>query len=179
MAKPPSSSSDDRELFRKSVGSVRRLHDDRIKPESRRPGPHPLRHPADTTLNDGELQDQEPEWSDIEGGDTLFFARPGLQQRMIRKLRRGQFNVGAELDMHGMIVREARNALTPFLTDSRARGIRCVRIIHGKGLSSASGKPVLKVQIDHWLRQRPEVVAFCSARRNDGGTGAVYVLLKR
>lgn len=112
-------------------------------------------------------------------GDTLFFARPGLQQRIIRKLRRGQFSIGAELDMHGMIVREARNALTPFLINCRSRGIRCLRIIHGKGLSSRDGKPVLKMQLDHWLRQRLEVVAFCSARRNDGGTGAVYVLLKR
>ncbi len=179
MAKRTPSSSDDRELFRQSVGPVQRLHDDRVIPQSKQPGPHPQRHPTDATPMDGGLQDQELEWSEIAAGDTLFFARPGLQQRLIRKLRRGQFNIGAELDLHGMIVREARNALASFLADCRTRGIRCARIIHGKGLSSRDGKPVLKMQLDHWLRQRLEVVAFCSARGNDGGTGAVYVLLKR
>jgi len=116
---------------------------------------------------------------DAENGDELLYIRPGLQRRMLKKLRRGMIVVDAELDLHGMTVPIARDAIAGFLHACRRRHIQCVRIIHGKGLGSRHHGPVLKQKVGHWLRQRDEVLAYCSARNCDGGTGAVYVLLKR
>jgi DNA-nicking Smr family endonuclease len=110
-------------------------------------------------------------------GDGLFYAKPGVQERVLHRLRRGHFSVGAELDLHGMRSEAARQALTEFLRQVRSGRIRCVRIIHGKGYRSGPRGPVLKQKLNGWLRQRDEVMAFCSARPADGGTGAVYVLL--
>ena len=118
-----------------------------------------------------------PEPSEPLIGDGLFYAKPGVQERVLRRLRRGHFSVGAELDLHGMRSEAARQALTEFLRQVRSGRIRCVRIIHGKGYRSGPRGPVLKQRLNGWLRQRDEVMAFCSARPADGGTGAVYVLL--
>ena len=110
-------------------------------------------------------------------GEGLFYAKPGVQDRVLRKLRRGHYSVGAELDLHGLRAEDARAALAEFLRHVRGRRVRCVRIIHGKGYRSGPRGPVLKQKLNGWLRQRDEVLAFCSARPADGGTGAVYVLL--
>ncbi|MEZ5671388.1 MAG: Smr/MutS family protein [Thiotrichaceae bacterium] len=90
----------------------------------------------------------------------------------------GQFSISAELDLHGLIVSQAREAVVDFLHYCRDRSLRCVRIVHGKGYGSWQKQPILKGKLNHWLRQRDEVLAFCPARGVDGGTGAVYVLLK-
>ena len=117
--------------------------------------------------------------ADMETGEELLFARDGLQHSVLRKLRRGQFSVAAELDLHGLRVEEARQELSHFLIHCRITHKQCVRIIHGKGNGSRRQQPVLKGKVNHWLRQRDEVLAFCSARPIDGGTGAIYLLLKR
>jgi DNA-nicking Smr family endonuclease len=109
----------------------------------------------------------------------LWFHRPGLQHLLLRKLRRGRLPVGAELDLHGMIVAEARVAVDRFLVEAGEFGSRCERIIHGKGKLAAERRPVLKGLLNRWLRERDEVLAFSSARPEDGGTGAVHVLLRR
>lgn len=93
-------------------------------------------------------------------------------------LRRGYLEIGAELDLHGLTVRYAREDLNRFLAACNQRGIRCARIIHGKGYGSEGRQPVLKQKLNLWLRQREEVLAFTSAPRHDGGTGAAYVLLR-
>ena len=122
----------------------------------------------------------ESEWtSDIGPGDVLSFSREGVRRREIERLRRGRFRIEADLDLHGRIVSDAVAALDHFLEDSRRRGRRCVRIVHGKGFGSRSGLPVMKAHVDRWLRARPDVLAFCSATPPDGGTGALYVLLRR
>ena len=105
--------------------------------------------------------------------------RPGIQQGVLRKLRRGQFTAEAELDLHGLTVAEARTALFHFLQTCRNHSARHVRIIHGQGNSSRGGHPVLKGKVQLWLQQLDEVLAFCPARPEHGGEGAVYVLLKR
>jgi DNA-nicking Smr family endonuclease len=84
----------------------------------------------------------------------------------------------SELDLHGLRADEAKRAIAAFLAEALARGARCVRIVHGKGLRSKGDGPVLKQRLDGWLRRRDDVLAFCSARREHGGTGAVYVLLR-
>lgn len=116
--------------------------------------------------------------AELETGEELVFVRAGIQHSVVHKLRRGQLSINAELDLHGMIVRHAREAVANFLRDCCHRHVRCARIVHGKGNGSWQKQPVLKVKLNHWLRQRDEVLAFCSARGSDGGTGAVYVLIK-
>ncbi len=111
-------------------------------------------------------------------GDELLFARPGVPTAALRKLRRGNWVLRAELDLHGMTGEEARIAVAAFLSHCMRRDIRCVRVIHGKGLGSRNREPVLKHKLRHWLMQRDEVLAFCQARAVDGGAGAVVVLLK-
>jgi DNA-nicking Smr family endonuclease len=179
LAKNRSLSEEDAALFRKEVAQVSPLCHDRIQRTPKQPGPLPRKSLEDERATLRELLSDDPNFADLETGDELLFMRPGLQNKLLRKLRRGQFSVGAELDMHGLTVAEAHGALPVFLKECRLRGFRCVRIIHGKGLRSRNGRPVIKGKLDRWLRLREEVIAFCSARSVDGGTGAVYVLLKR
>lgn len=172
-------SPEDTELFRRQVGPVRPVDHDRIEPAPRRPAPEPrmTREDEQRVLQDMLSDEYDP--ARLETGEELLFARPGLQHKVLRKLRRGQFSIQAELDLHGMTVPLAREALAVFVKRCREGRHRCVRIVHGKGLGSSHKGPVLKALVDRWLRQRDEVLAFCSALPRDGGTGAVYVLLKR
>jgi DNA-nicking Smr family endonuclease len=117
--------------------------------------------------------------ADVETGEELSFRRPGVRDAVLRRLRRGQYRVDAELDLHGLVVADARVALRTFVAESAARGRRCVRVIHGKGLGSGQRGPVLTPAVNALLRRIATVVAFSSARPADGGTGALYVLLSR
>jgi len=118
------------------------------------------------------------EHEDLQPGDSLSFCRAGIQKNIFRKLKKGQFSIAAELDLHGMRVMEAQLALANFIQTCRERDLRCVRVIHGKGYRSNNQGPKIKPMVNKWLQQRDEILAFCSARPVDGGTGAVYVLLK-
>jgi len=100
-------------------------------------------------------------------------------RRNFRKLARGNFSVQSEIDLHGLTVAEARTVLGDFIENSVDQGHGCVRIIHGKGLGSGDRGPILKAKVDNWLRKWDAVLAFISARQVDGGTGAVYVLLRK
>lgn len=115
----------------------------------------------------------------LESGEELSYRRPHVPPRVIKELRRGRYAVQDELDLHGMTANGARAALRAFMTDVLLHGHRCVRIIHGKGLRSGPGGPVLKAKLNHWLPQWSEVLAFVTAPARDGGSGAVYVLLAR
>jgi DNA-nicking Smr family endonuclease len=170
---------EDIELFRASVGDVRPVHDDRIAPHRRTVSTRPVFRERDEAAVLRELLSEHFDAADLETGEELIFMRPGLQLRTLRKLRRGQIVVDAELDLHGMTVPVARNAIAGFLGECQRRRIQCARIIHGKGRGSRHRGPVLKQKVGGWLRQRDEVLAYCSARNYDGGTGAIYVLLKR
>ncbi len=110
-------------------------------------------------------------------GDELSFRRAGVQDRVMKKLRRGEYRVEAVCDLHGLRVEEAKTALRAFLAEALAHRLRCVRIIHGKGMNSGPRGPVLKVAVNMILRKTGPVLAFTSARRVDGGTGAINVLL--
>jgi DNA-nicking Smr family endonuclease len=114
----------------------------------------------------------------LETDETLSYCRPGVSQEVVRKLRRGAWIVQAQLDLHGMRREEAREALAEFIRESVKRGLRCLRVIHGKGLGSIGKEPVLKGKVRAWLVQKEEVIAFCQARAHDGGAGAVLVLLQ-
>ncbi|MGA7801595.1 MAG: Smr/MutS family protein [Gammaproteobacteria bacterium] len=169
----------DIELFRQAVGPVTPLVHDKTDPHRPAPPPEPTFTRKDEVRVLADLLSDDFEPADLETGEELWYVRAGLQRSLLRKLRRGQFAVGAELDLHGHTVVAARGAISQFLHRSSAARIRCVRIIHGKGRGSHQRLPVLKHKVNNWLRQRDEVLAFCSARPVDGGTGAVYVLLRR
>ena len=114
----------------------------------------------------------------LEIDEALSFRREGVGPDVTARLRRGQWTVQAQIDLHGMRVDEARDALAAFLADAQKRHRRCLRVIHGKGLGSVAREPVLKGKVLRWLVQRDEVLAFCQARPNDGGAGALLVLLR-
>ncbi|MCK8516403.1 Smr/MutS family endonuclease [Methylonatrum kenyense] len=170
---------EDRRLFQEAMADVRRLRDQRqVTGDWPRPKPVPQQRAADEAAVVRELLVHDIDPVTMETGEELYFARPGVQRRVMRKLRRGQYTVQDELDLHGMTVPVAREAVQQFIAESRAQDRRCVRIIHGKGHRSSNRGPVLKGKLDRWLRQWDEIIAFTSARPVDGGTGAVYVLLR-
>ena len=169
----------DAKTFKRAVDGVRVLNQDRVIPHSGRPKPVPKQTLLDQRRVVDSLLSDEFELASVETGDELLYVRPGLQKSVVRRLRRGEYVVAAELDLHGYTVARAREALVAFLGSVRRRRHTCVRIVHGKGRGSPGRRPVLKNKVFTWLCQRDEVLAVCPARSFDGGTGAVYVLLKK
>lgn len=165
--------------FRQAMSGVRpKPATDRLEPERRRPAPRPLSSEADERAVLEELMMDAIHPEEIETGDTLSYRANGVQDSVWRRLRRGNYRIGAELDLHGLNREAARHAVAVFLAHCQDRDIRALRIIHGKGRGSPNSGPVIKALLDGWLRRRKDVLAFCSARPHDGGTGAVYVLLR-
>lgn len=168
------------ELFRRSIGDVAPLAPNG-KRENRAPRPLPIphQHLADEQAAlEQSLSDEFTVDSLLDTDETLSFARPGIGPDVVRRLRRGHWVIQAQLDLHGLRRDEAREALADFLRHAMRRGLRCVRVIHGKGLGSVNKEPILKNKVRNWLVQKEEVIAFCQARAADGGSGAVVVLLK-
>ena len=173
----PDEETDEARLFREAVRGVRPLG-------SRAPAPQApkVRPRARFTRADRAAVLQESLAGDsadpaLAGGEELMFRRPQVQLGVLRRLRRGEYRVQREIDLHGLTVAEAKHALRQFLIDALEHEVRCVRIIHGKGLRSGHRGPVLKAAVNAVLRRTGAVLAYVSARQVDGGTGAVYVLL--
>lgn len=164
---------DEDDLFLQAMADVTPMEDKRVTPVSKKRRPVPLNLPVG--------DEDEDDFADlqIETGDELSFQRPGIQNRLFADLRRGYIEPQATLDLHGMRVVDARQAMSRFLQQSLKQQRRCVMVIHGKGQGSRDQQPVLKQKTNQWLRQRDEVLAFCSAPSWNGGTGATYVLLSR
>lgn len=145
------------------------------------PAPPPLpRHFFEDERNAALAALQDPLRWDVETDmePDASYVRPGIARMVLRDLRRGNWSIQAELDLHGLTRLDAKHELVDFLHDCKRRGIRCIRIIHGKGLGSVNREPVLKQHVRHWLKQRNEILAYVEARPTDGGSGAVLVLLK-
>ena len=115
---------------------------------------------------------------ELESGEELLYLRTGQSPDVLSKLRRGFWVVQAQIDLHGLISDEAREYVAEFLSSCKKRNIRYVRIVHGKGLGSRNREPVLKHKLRSWLMQKDEVIAYAQAKPEDGGSGAVIVLLK-
>ncbi len=147
-----------------------------------RPPPHPpqplSRQRDDLQVLAESVSDGLDHESLLDADESLSHSAPGIGPDVLRRLRRGEWSIQAQIDLHGHRVEEAREALVGFLRESIRRGLRCVRVVHGKGLGSAGRMPVLKGKVRNWLAQRDEVIAFCQARGADGGAGAVMVLLR-
>jgi DNA-nicking Smr family endonuclease len=170
---------DDSRLFRASVGTVRPLPPVSPPPTAARPAPYPRMLEADEAAVSGELLDMTFDPAVLEVGEELGYLRDGYPPKLLRQLKRGQFSVQDDLDLHQMNAAAAQASILLFLAEAQQRGVRCVRIVHGKGLRSRAAGPVLKGLTDRLLRRRDDVIAFASARPALGGTGAVVVLLKR
>jgi len=173
-----STDSEDTATFRDAVKGVSPLAiPDKIDHSQRRPRPIPQQklQQAQSTTTDS-ISDYIP--LEIEAGDAWSFMRPGVSRQTLRKLRRGYWDIQARLDLHGSTRDQARRELVEFLNRSREQEYRCVQVIHGKGLSSKGHKPVLKIRVGSWLAQIDDVLAFCQAMPEEGGSGAVMVLLR-
>lgn len=169
---------DDARLFREAIGDVKPFDPVEPAPTAPKPEPHPHMLEADEAAVPGELLDMAFDPTLIEVGEELSYLRDGYPPKLLRQLKRGQYSVQDEIDLHQMNAATAQACIADFLAEAKHRGIRCVRIVHGKGLRSRAAGPVLKVLTDRMLRRRDDVVAFASARPMQGGTGAVVVLLK-
>ncbi|MEO8158991.1 MAG: Smr/MutS family protein [Betaproteobacteria bacterium] len=168
------------DLLRDALKGVAPLRDSGKASLQRRP-PAPVARQSlredEQVLHDS-LSDQIPMEVGLETGEELVFLRNGLSNQILKKLRRGFWATQDQLDLHGLRSENARVLLVSFLNDALKQGFRCVRIVHGKGLRSKNAQPVLKGKVGNWLGQRDEVLAFVQARPEDGGSGAVMVLLK-
>lgn len=170
---------DDAALFRRLMSDAKPLNRDAAPPPPSRAVPRARSRRRDERQVMRESLASDAGRMEFESGDNLWFARPAVSRRSLRKLARGNFSVQSEIDLHGLTAAEAKTALAEFVEESVNRGHRCVRVVHGKGLGSGERGPVLKRKVDKWLREWDSVLAFVSARQVDGGTGACYVLLKK
>lgn len=170
----------DRALFEQAVGKVLPLAvPSRHSARPAVPSPLPLQRERDErqvmreALSDG---------FDVETllltDEHLSYRRAGMGPDVVRKLRQGHWALQAEIDLHGLRTDQAREALGRFVRESHHRGLRCVRVVHGKGLGSPGKTPVLKSRVHSWLIQKNEVMAFVQARPAEGGAGALVVLLR-
>ena len=166
--------------FRAAVRDVKPLLHDPSAPALEAPKPRLRpRRPPQAALDHDELMPliAAPPPDDM-GSAPLSFQRTGVRSQVMRRLRRGLYPSEDELDLHGLSQTTARDQLAAFIARNRESGRRCVRIIHGKGYRSGARGPVLKSAVNLWLRRHVDVMAFTSARAIDGGTGALYVLLR-
>jgi DNA-nicking Smr family endonuclease len=168
------------ELFLEAVKDARplaklkRVHHAPLRPK---PIPKQFLRDEQQALADS-LSDHYIPAYELETGEELLYLREGHSPDILSKLRRGHWVVQAAIDLHGLFSDEARLYVSTFISDCKKRGVRCVRIVHGKGLGSRNREPILKHKLRGWLMQKDEVIAYAEARRQDGGSGAVVVLLK-
>jgi DNA-nicking Smr family endonuclease len=169
----------ERDLFALTVGPVVPL---RVVARTPRCAPRPpaaarQRERDEAAVMHEAISDEFDVESLLDTDEGLSFRRPGIGPEVVRKLRRGDWAIQAQLDLHGLRRDEARERLALFVHDARRRGLRCVRVVHGKGNGSPGREPVLKSRVKAWLVQKTEVIAFAQARASDGGAGALLVLL--
>jgi len=167
-------------LFRDAVRDATPL---KASPRARLTASAPPPVPIQSLLDDREALSEAASgplsWEQsLETGEEVRYLRDGLGRDVLRKLRRGHWIVQDVVDLHGHNREEARLLLTTFLGACLRRGLRCVRVVHGKGLRSPGREPVLKGKVCHWLQRRDDVLAFCQAPGTQGGSGALLVLLR-
>lgn len=173
--KPAAIAPEDSALFREAIGDVRRIDAAPAAAERPPPTPEPRHLAADEA---DALRASRDISAAVDVGEALAYRRDEVPEKLLRRLRRGQFSVLDEIDLHRLRAADAEALLKRFLNDCRREGRLCVRVIHGKGLGAPSA-PVLKALVDRVLRHRGDVLAFASAPASRGGTGAVLVLLAR
>lgn len=170
----------ERTLFVRAAGAVQPLRaDGRVELAPDQPAPVPVQQQLDEqrVLREA-ISDEFDATTLLDIDEALSFRRPGVGPDVTRKLRKGEWTIQGEIDLHGLRRDDAREALATFVREAHRRGWRCVRVVHGKGLGSPGKTPVLKGKVQSWLVQKNEVLAFVQARGDEGGAGALVVLLK-
>ena len=169
----------ERNLFMRAVGKVAPIaNQERVWSPPQRPSTRPLQQDLDDEAVMHESMSDDFDISTLlDADDQLSFRRPGIGTDITRKLRKGEWSIQGQIDLHGLRSDEARNAMGQFIRDAKRMGWRCVRVVHGKGLGSPGKEPVLKSKVQRWLVQKNEVLAFVQAKPSDGGGGALLVLL--
>ncbi|MGZ8137273.1 MAG: Smr/MutS family protein [Methylococcaceae bacterium] len=169
-------SSEDSDLFRHTIGEVNKVKNDKVLfTAENKPKPYPKRHA--TSIDDSLADVTATDITTVGIEDILSFVAFDAPKNILKQLRQGYFSVDAEIDLHGLNSNEAKRQLLIFLHNGVKDGCRCVHIVHGKGYRSPDNYPILKNNLNLWLRQHKDVQAFCSASPKDGGSGAVFVLL--
>ncbi len=179
QAKAAQQAASDRDLFIRAAGEVKPLPDKRrlhYKSAPKMPQAMQYQHDEIAVLKEA-ISDEFDVSTLLETDEHLSFRRPGIGIDVTRKLRRGDWSIQRQLDLHGLRRDDAREALSIFIRESHKHGIRCVRVVHGKGLGSPGKAPILKSRVHSWLVQKNEVLAFVQAKPADGGAGALVVLL--
>jgi len=179
LARTRQQEASEKNLFIRAAGVVQPLPDKRrALLEKERPAPKVMQYQQDekAVLLEA-ISDEFDVGTLLDVDDLLSFRRPGIGPDVTRKLRRGDWSIQRQLDLHGLRRDEAREQLSFFIREAHKHGIRCVRVVHGKGLGSPGKAPVLKSRVLSWLVQKQEVLAFVQAKPADGGAGALVVLL--
>jgi DNA-nicking Smr family endonuclease len=173
------SENDDEELFRAAMRDVKPLQAPERNLETPKPPPEARFRRADeqAVLQESLMVPQDMA-ALLGTGEEVGFRRPHIAEAVLIKLRRGQYSVDAEIDLHGLNAAQAKHALREFIVEAVTSRWRCIRVVHGKGRRSGPRGPVLKNVVVHWLQRSNQVLAFGSARPVDGGSGALYVLLR-
>jgi DNA-nicking Smr family endonuclease len=169
----------EKDLFTRAIGAtepLRRKAAVQLAPEP--PAPIPVQHQLDEqrVLRES-LSDEFDVTTLLDVDDAMSFRRPGIGTDVTARLRKGDWAIQAQVDLHGLRSDEAREALGGFIRNAYKQGLRCVRVVHGKGLGSPGKQPVLKTKAQRWLIQKNEVIAFVQAKPAEGGAGALVVLL--
>jgi DNA-nicking Smr family endonuclease len=167
-------------LFALAVGPVQTLAPSgRIEPYRHEVPPEPVQRLRDeASVMREALSDDFDVETLLHTDEQLSYRVPGLGPEVVRKLREGRWSIQRQIDLHGLRTDEAREALGQFVREAHQHGLRCLRVVHGKGLGSPGRTPVLKGRVLRWLIQKNEVMAFVQARPADGGAGALLVLLR-
>jgi len=179
LARAQKQAASEKNLFIRAAGAVQPLPDKRrVLLKKERPLPTVMQHQQDekAVLIEA-ISDEFDVGTLLDVDELLSFRRPGIGTDVTRKLRRGDWSIQRQLDLHGLRRDEARERLSFFIREAHKQGIRCVRVVHGKGLGSPGKAPILKSRVHSWLVQKNEVLAFVQAKPADGGAGALVVLL--
>jgi len=169
----------EKNLFVRAAGAVKPIsHPPRVLLAPDQPPPIPFQQQLDEqrVLRES-LSDEFDASTLLDVDDAMSFRRPGIGTDVTRKLRKGDWSIQREIDLHGMRREEARENLSAFIRLAHRDGLRCVRVVHGKGQNSPGKVPVLKGRVQSWLVQKNQVLAFVQARADEGGAGALVVLL--
>lgn len=178
MKRKPPIADNDADLFRSAIGPVRPLPETTPAPRQRPPKPVPRQHLRDEADALAASHAPDPAIAQMLAEGVLAWRRPHVSARVLARLKRGEYAIQDELDLHGLTEAAARKLLQAFLVNASRERWHCLRIIHGKGLSSERGEPVLRPLVAHLLGQRGDVLAFASAPQNQGGSGATLLLLQ-
>lgn len=171
---------EEKEVFTLAVGKVKALpRKDRAHLIPQQPAPIAMQQQLDEQRVLRETMSDEWDTSSLlDTDEALSFRRPGIGADVVRKLRKGDWSVQGQVDLHSLRTDEARETLGSFVRESFKQGLRCVRVVHGKGLGSPGKVPVLKSKVQSWLIQKNQVLAFVQATPAQGGAGALVVLLQ-